>query len=122
VTLAFAATVGILFGAGSYLVLKRDLFRVVIGVVVIANAANVALMAAGRTRGSAPVDPAEQPVSDPLPQALTLTAVVIGFATAALLFAIVYRVYRTHATVDFRELSRAESERARAEDREELTL
>ena len=121
-TLAFALTVGILFGAGSYLVLKRDLFRVVIGVVVIANAANVALMATGRTRGSAPIQGAEQPVSDPLPQALTLTAVVIGFATAALLFAIVYRVYRTHSTVDFPELSQEESERAREQKREELTL
>jgi multicomponent Na+:H+ antiporter subunit C len=121
-TLAFAATVGILFGAGSYLVLKRDLFRVVIGVVVIANAANVALMSAGRTRGSAPIHDAEPPVSDALPQALTLTAVVIGFATAALLFAIVYRVYRAHETVDFVDLSREEAERARELEREELTL
>jgi len=79
-------------------------------------------MSAGRTRGSAPIQGSEAPVSDPLPQALTLTAVVIGFATAALLFAIVYRVYRAHETVDFVELSREESERAREEDREELTL
>jgi multicomponent Na+:H+ antiporter subunit C len=121
-TLAYAATVGVLFGVGSFLMLKRDLLRVVIGVIVIANAANIALMAAGRTRGEAPIRPNDPPVSDPLVQALTLTALVIGFATAALLFAVVYRVYRSHQTVDFEDLSEEEAERARERDREELTL
>jgi multicomponent Na+:H+ antiporter subunit C len=121
-TLAYAATVGVLFGVGSFLMLKRDLLRVVIGVIVIANAANIALMAAGRTRGDAPIRGADGEVSDPLVQALTLTALVIGFATAALLFAIVYRVYRAHQTVDFEDLSEEEAERARERDREELTL
>lgn len=121
-TLAFALTVGVLFGTGSFLLLKRDLFRVVMGVVVISNGANIALMAAARSRGDAPIHPADEPVADPLVQALTLTALVIGFATAALLFAIVYRVYRSHSTVDFEDLSEEERARAREQEREELTL
>ena len=108
--LLFAAVIGVLFGAGVLLLLKPDLFRVVAGLVLISNAANLTLMASGLTGGQAPIQPAEgvEPVSDPLVQAMTLTALVIGFAVTAVLLALSYGVYRSRHSVDLDELSRAE--------------
>lgn len=121
-TLFLALAVGVLFGAGAYLLMKPDLFRVVVGVVLVSNAANVALISSGRSRGEAPITPVEGEASDPLVQALTVTALVIGFAVAALLFAIVYRVYRSHETVDLDELSRAQAAEEEEREREEVSV
>jgi multicomponent Na+:H+ antiporter subunit C len=117
VNLLFAGVIGTLFGAGTYLLLKPDFFRVVIGLVLVSNAANLTLMASGLSRGQAPILPAveREPIADPLVQAMTLTALVIGFAVTALLLALAYGVYRTAHSVDLDELSRAEA-RASAED------
>jgi multicomponent Na+:H+ antiporter subunit C len=114
VNLVFAAAIGVLFGAGVLLLLKPDLFRVVVGLVLISNAANLTLMASGLTIGHAPVQPTEgaEPVSDPLVQAMTLTALVIGFAVTAVLLALSYGVYRARHSVDLNELSRAEAREA----------
>lgn len=116
-SVVFAAAVGILFGTGAYLLLKADLFRVVVGVILIANAANLALLSSGRSRGSAPIEPVEGVASDPLVQAMTITAIVIGFATATLLFSIVYAVYRSRETIDLDELSSGEVDREERLDR-----
>ena len=116
-----AAVVAVLFGAGAYLVLKPDLFRVVAGLLLISNAANLTLMASGMTRGDAPIRPFPGgPVADPLVQALTLTAIVIGFAVTALLLALVYRVFTSHRTVDLDDLSRDEARDVEELEREEV--
>lgn len=105
-----AAIVAILFGTGTTLLLKPDLLRVVVGLVLISNAASLTVVASGLRRGQAVILPFTdgEPVADPLTQAMTLTALVIGFATTALLLALVYRVYRTHRSVDLDDLSRSE--------------
>lgn len=122
-TLLFALTVGILFGSGAYLLLKADLFRIVVGLVLVANSANVALMASGLVRGQAPILPlGAGPVSDPLPQAMTITAIVITFAFTALLLALAYRIYLTAQTVDLDELSRAEVRHEQELEREEVSV
>lgn len=92
--LAFATAAAVLFGAGAYLLLKRDLVRVAAGVMLISQSALVTIIAAGLTRGRAAIGTGAQDgaVSDPLPQALALTALVIGLATVALLLALVHRV------------------------------
>ncbi len=120
--LLFALTIGTLFACGAYLMLKADLFRVVVGVVIISNAANLTLMASGLTRGAAPTHPLPdgEPVSDPLVQAMTLTGIVIGLAVGALLLALVYRVYVTHSSVDLDELSRREATSGEEPDRDEV--
>lgn len=117
-TLAFALAAGVLAGSGAYLALKRDLLRVVAGIVLIANAANLTLMASGRTQGASPILPVEGEVSDPLVQAMTLTALVIGFAVIALLLSLVYRVYTGYDTLDLDELSKEEAHHAREVDRQ----
>lgn len=109
--LAFALVVGVLFGSGVYLLLKPDLFRVVAGLVLVSNAANLTLMASGLTRGRAPILPTQPgvAVADPLVQAMTLTALVIGFAVTALLLGLSVGVYRARHSVDLDELSRQQA-------------
>jgi multicomponent Na+:H+ antiporter subunit C len=122
VTVLLAAVIATLFGAGAFLVLKPDLFRVVVGMVLISNAANLALMASGLTRGRAPIHPLpdERVVADPLVQAMTLTAIVIGFGVTALLLGLSYRVYTSHATVDLDDLSLREARREQQLERERV--
>jgi multicomponent Na+:H+ antiporter subunit C len=118
VNLFLALVVAVLFGTGATLLLKPDLFRVVVGVVLIANAASLTLIASGLQRGQAPIQPfiEGEPVSDPLTQAMTLTALIIGFAVTGLLLAMVHRVYTTHRSVDLDDL--ASSERTAEEELE----
>jgi len=122
VNLVFALIVGVLFGCGVLLLLKTDLFRVVVGLVLISNAASLTLMASGLSRGQAAILPAGEsgePVADPLVQALTLTALVIGFGVTALLLALSYSVYRTRHSVDLDVVSDEEAaEAAELEARE----
>jgi len=102
-----AATLGLLFTAGTYLVLRRDVVRVVWGVSIISQAANVYLVTMGGLSGSAPIvqhgaDPGG--VTDPLVQALVLTAIVIGFGTTAFALVLTFRVYEEHGTLNLQEV------------------
>jgi multicomponent Na+:H+ antiporter subunit C len=116
VNLVFALAAASLFGIGAYLLLRRDLVRVVLGVVLISQAAVLTLIASAVATGSAPIYPLpDGPVSDPLSQAMALTAIVIGMAVTALLLVIVLRV-----TVAFR--SRALDELAEEEAERDLRL
>ncbi|MFL6044763.1 MAG: NADH-quinone oxidoreductase subunit K [Propionibacteriaceae bacterium] len=108
--LALALTAAFLFGSGAYLLLKRDLIRVVAGVMLISQSALVTIIGSSLSRGDAPiaVQPGET-VSDPLPQALALTALVIGLATVALLLALVHRVIVVLHTAERDELAAGEA-------------
>ena len=109
-TLFLSIAVAILIGAGSFLLLKHDLIRVVVGVLLISNGANLFIMVSGLERGAAPIYPLppDGRVSDPLVQAMTLTAIVITFGVTALLLSLLYRVYIAHDTVDADTLAEAE--------------
>jgi multicomponent Na+:H+ antiporter subunit C len=123
VNLILSLVIAALFGCGAYLVLKHDLIRVAAGMVLISNAANLFIMSAGLTTGGPPIYPlpAGEPVSDPLVQAMTLTAIVIGFGVSALLLTLVYRVYTSHLSLDLDDLSTAEEqEEAALEAAQEL--
>ncbi len=88
--IVFALAVGVLTGSGIYLVLRPRTFQVIMGLSLLAYAVNLFIFAMGRLRLAAPpvVDAARggDPAlyADPVPQALVLTAIVIGFATTAL--------------------------------------
>ena len=90
-----AAAAAALFGIGTYLVLQKKLSRILIGLALISHGGNVLMLTAGK-RGIAPLvgrgDSSR--FSDPLPEALALTAIVITFATSALLLALAYRSWR----------------------------
>ena len=107
---ALAVALGTLFAVGTYLVLRRDVVRVVWGLAVMGQAANVYLVTMG---GPSPTEvvpvlphggePAGT-VTDPLVQALVLTAIVIGFGTTAFALVLTYRVYEEHGTIDLDDL------------------
>jgi multicomponent K+:H+ antiporter subunit C len=88
--LVFAAAIGVLAGSGIYLLLRPRTFQVIMGLALLSYAVNLFIFGMGRLRsGAAPVlDPARGAdlalYADPVPQALVLTAIVIGFATTAL--------------------------------------
>ncbi len=96
VSLMLIIIMGALFAAGVYAMLERSLTRVLIGFLLLGNAANLFLMVVMGAPGIAPfygdADPSE--MSDPLPQALTLTAIVITFAVSAFLLALIYRSWQ----------------------------
>jgi len=114
-----SVVVSVLFACGVFLLLQRDLLRVVLGIVLISNAANLFIVSAGLARGTAPIYPLPEggPVSDPLVQAMALTAIVISSSTAALLLALVYKIYASHGTIDLDDVSEAEMRESEALER-----
>lgn len=112
--------IAVVFGSGAYLLLKHDFIKVIAGIVLVSNSANLFIMASGLSRGDEPIYPLVNgdSVSDPLVQAMTLTAIVIGFGVTALMISLVYRVYQTHQSVDIEQLSDIEE---RVVKEEELT-
>jgi multicomponent Na+:H+ antiporter subunit C len=95
-----AIVVGVLYTAGVYLMLRRNVVRLVFGLVLLGHAANLLIFAAGGlVRGRPPIVAADaltapHGVADPLPQALVLTAIVIGFAVVS------YAAVLVHSVVD----------------------
>ncbi len=109
--LIFALVAATLFGTGAYLLLNRDLVRVVLGVVLVSQAAVLTLIASGLTRGAAPIYPlTEQTVSDPLSQGMALTAIVIGLAVTALLLVLVLRTVAAYESRELDEIAEDEAE------------
>lgn len=109
--LILALAAATLFGVGAYLVLHRDLVRLVLGVVVISQAAVLTIMAVALERGSAAVYPLpDGPISDPLSQAMALTAIVIGMAVTALLLVLVLRVATAFHSRALDEVAQEEAE------------
>lgn len=96
-TILLAGTAAVLFGLGTYLILQRKLSRIIIGLGLLTHGANILLIGSGR-RGVAPLVGADPDrMSDPLPQALVLTAIVISFAVTMLLLALAFRSWQlTH--------------------------
>ena len=91
-----AAAVGILTATGVYLMLRARTFPVLLGLTLLSYAVNLFLFASGRlVVASAPLtDQALDTYPDPLPQALVLTAIVIGFGMTALLVVVALRAIR----------------------------
>lgn len=83
--------IAVLFGTGTWLVLHRTLTRIVLGVGLLANGVNLLIIETGSRPGETPIIGRPSPLADPLPQALVLTAIVIGFALTAFLAALAWR-------------------------------
>jgi multicomponent Na+:H+ antiporter subunit C len=100
-----------LFCIGFYCVLrKRNIIKIIIGLGIIEYAVNLFFVLIGyRTGGRAPILVKDQIISnvvDPLPQALVLTAIVIGLATTALMAGIAMRIYEKYATFDITKIKK----------------
>jgi multicomponent Na+:H+ antiporter subunit C len=89
-----AGLVGVLVASGLYLLLGRSLLRQIIGLSLLSHAANVFILLSAGLRGNVPViGEVPEPLTDPLPQALILTAIVISFGVTAFLLALGYRMH-----------------------------
>lgn len=98
-------TVGTLFAIGVYQMLRRNVIRSVIGLVILANAVNLFLLSTGAYPGEvAAYTTAAGTRSDALPQALILTAIVISMGGTAFLLAMLYIVSARYKTADLDEL------------------
>jgi multicomponent Na+:H+ antiporter subunit C len=95
-TVVLPVVIGGLYAAGVYLLLDRSLTRVLLGFLLLGNATNVLLLSTGGYAGLAPIVglAPEEEMSDPLPQALILTAIVITFGVASFVLALIYRSWR----------------------------
>ncbi len=102
--LVLAVVAGVLYATGLYLMLRRRLAQVIVGLGLLANGANVLIFtAAGVTRGAPPVIPTDGvavPFADPVPQSLILTAIVIGFGVLAFSLVLARRVYQSAGSDD----------------------
>ena len=109
-----ALSIGVLVAAAAYLLLARDLPRGLLGFVLLGTAANLTIFAAGRVGTMAPplVEPGAQALAataaNPLPQALVLTAIVIGFGLAAFALVLVMRAHAEFGTASAEEMDAAE--------------
>lgn len=87
---------GCLYACGVFLILERSLTRVLLGILLLGNATNVLLLSSGGPAGRAPIvglAPSEE-MSDPLAQAMILTAIVITLGMAAFLLSMIYRSWQ----------------------------
>lgn len=97
VSLVLIVIMSAMYACAVYLLLERSLTRVLLGFLLAGNATNLLILIMVGEAGIAPIfdesiDPAEY--TDPLPQALILTAIVITFAVSAFLLALIYRSWR----------------------------
>jgi multicomponent Na+:H+ antiporter subunit C len=115
-----ALTVGLLFGVGVLLTLKRDLVRMAAGGLLLTNSAILFILSTGFPERGEPLhgEGATPVMTDPLAQSLALTAIVIGFATSALLLAFVYRMHEQHGSLDLRDVVHAELEEEQSHTQE----
>jgi len=111
-----AITIGLLYAAGIFMILRRSLVRLIIGLIILGNGANLLIFLLGRiTKGKPPIIPDEGYVidglyADPIPQALILTAIVISFGLQAFAIILVKRAYRVVKTDDLDKMNTTEEE------------
>jgi multicomponent Na+:H+ antiporter subunit C len=110
-----AVVVGALYAAGLYMMMRRSIVKIIIGLVLLGHAANLLIFTAGGlVRARSPLVPEGElvpvgPFADPLPQALILTAIVIGFAVVAFTVVLIHRVYTTVGSDDVDTLGQVNS-------------
>jgi multicomponent Na+:H+ antiporter subunit C len=110
--LLLAVASGVLYAAGIYLMLRRRLAQLIIGIGLLSNGTNLLIFTAGGlTRGRPPIvadgaDSLVEPYADPVPQALVLTAIVIGFGLLAFSLVLARRVHATVGTDDVDDVGR----------------
>ncbi|QGK71364.1 Na(+)/H(+) antiporter subunit C [Allosaccharopolyspora coralli] len=124
VNVTMALVLAGLYSAGFYLIMQRSLMRILIGTVILGHGANLLLQLAGGPPGRAPLlgDTPPESMTDPLPQAMALTAIVITFALTTFLLALAYRSWlllgddEVRDDVEDRRIRRLERRLAESED------
>ena len=106
ILLYLAVPIGILFAIGIFQMLRRNVIRSAIGLIILSNAINLFLLSAGDFQGILPayVDTAQELRSDALPQALVLTAIVISMGGISFVLSILYVISSRYKTSDLDEI------------------
>ena len=105
-----AILIGCLYAAGLYMMLRRSIIKLIIGLILLSNAANLLIFTiSGITRGAPPIIlEGEKTITgnfaDPVPQALILTAIVIGFGVQAFAIVLIKKVFQRTGTDDLDDL------------------
>lgn len=108
--------IGLLHASGIYLLLRRSMFKMIIGLILLGNGVNLLIFLLGRlVKGHPPVIDGNSKIftdiyADPLPQALILTAIVIGFGLQSFAIILIKRVYKVLETDDLDELNSTDEE------------
>jgi len=112
--LILAILIGVLYAAGIFMMLRRSMVKLLIGIILLGNGANMLIFLLGRiTKGKPPVIPDElksltDVYADPIPQALILTAIVISFGLQAFAIILLKQVYNVSHTDDLDNLNTTE--------------
>ncbi len=113
--LIYAAGIAAIMAVGLYLLLSRHVVRMIYGIMLISAAVNLVIFLAGRIGANPPPVMAGDEATlaavaaNPLPQALVLTAIVIGFSLVSFVIVLALRIYRDAGTLDGRQLDDAEA-------------
>ncbi|MEX2350379.1 MAG: Na+/H+ antiporter subunit C [Flavobacteriaceae bacterium] len=106
-----AILIGLLYASGLYMMLRRSLVKLIIGLILLGNGANLLIFLLGRiTKGKPPIIPEESKVfldayADPVPQALILTAIVISFGLQSFAIVLIKRAYKVVKTDDIDKMN-----------------
>jgi multicomponent Na+:H+ antiporter subunit C len=109
VEILLSVAIGVIFGTSVYLMLRGSILRLALGLVLIAHGANLLLFTMGGLRkGSIPILGLTPPeaFTDPLVQALILTAIVISFGVTAVMLVVVFRMHQADGTDAMEDLRR----------------
>ena len=112
--LILVVIIAVLYGAGTYMMLRRSMVKLLIGIMLLGNGANILIFLLGRiTKGKPPViaDGAyvfTEMYADPVPQSLILTAIVISFGVQAFAIVLLKRVYALIDSDDLDDLNTPE--------------
>ncbi|MDI3526766.1 MAG: multicomponent Na+:H+ antiporter subunit [Tenuifilum sp.] len=105
---------GLLFAAGLYLMFQKGMVKLIIGIMMLSYATNLFIFLISRLNRGVPaiINKTENvlspPFADPIPQALILTAIVIGFGIQAFAIVLIRRVYKVTGTSDMDKLNSSE--------------
>ena len=122
--LLYAAGIASIMGCGIYMLLSRHTMRILLGVMLISAGVNLVIFLAGRIGPNPPplieagAYTLGSDAANPLPQALVLTAIVIGFSLVAFAAALALQTFRTSGTLDQRDLDSAEALGSPYDDKE----
>jgi len=109
-SLVLAITAGVLYAAGLYMMMRRSITKLIVGLALLGHAANLLIFTAGGLRRAAPplipsgLERLTDPHADPLPQALILTAIVISFGLLAFALVLIHGTYKAVGTDDLDEM------------------
>ena len=102
-----SVAIGVLFACGIFLMLRRSLLRLIIGLALLSHGVNLLLFTmGGLTKAAVPVLGEGSSFADPLVQALILTAIVISFGVTAFILVAAYRIHQEYHTDDLDDLRR----------------